>query len=283
MTYIVPNYFIQNKYKNLVKIDELFCLNYITKSQNDFVDARNTMHSMNILLEGSKVIHTTDEDVTISSNEICFLTQNNYYMSERMTRDSKYKSMIIYFDDKFIFEFVKKYKIMLQTQDSKNLISVNYKHDGLFTNSVLSFVKYLEKKLDTNLLKLKIEEILLHTLRVDTKAFSTFINAVLSRSSDRILYLLESNVDIMQSLDDMCTLSRLTPNQLRRYIKKNCDTTPKLWLDTKRLEKARLMLTNTDKSITEIASECGYANISWFISQFKKQYKQTPKEFRYKM
>ena len=283
MTYIVPNHFIQNNYKNLVKIDELLCLNYISKSQNDFVDARNTMHSMNILLEGSKLIHTADEDITISSDEICFLTQNNYYMSERMTRNSKYKSMIIYFDDKFIFEFVKKYNITLQTQDSKTLISVNYKYDETFTNSVLAFVEYLEKKFDTNLLKLKIEEILLHTLRVETKAFSTFINAVLNRSSDRVLYLLESNVDIMQNLNDMCALSRLTPNQLRRYVKKNCDTTPKLWLDTKRLEKATLMLTNTDQSITEIASECGYANVSWFISQFKKQYKQTPKEFRYKL
>ena len=283
MTYIVPNYFIENGYKNLIKIDELLCLNYITKSQNDFVDARNTMHSMNILLEGSKIIHTTDEDVTISSDEICFLTQNNYYMSERMTSDSKYKSMIIYFDDKFVFEFVKKYKIVLQTQDSKNLIAVAYKNDETFAKSVLAFSEYLEKKFDTNLLKLKIEEILLHTLRVNAKAFSAFINAVLSRSGDRVLYLLESNVDVMQNLDDMCALSRLTQSQLRRYIKKNCNTTPKLWLDTKRLEKATLMLTNTNKSITEIASESGYATVSWFISQFKKQYAQTPKEFRYKL
>lgn len=79
MTYIVPNYFIENNYKNLIQIDEFWCLNYITKKQNDFVDARNTMHSMNILLEGSKVIHAKDEEITINTNEIVFLAQNNYY------------------------------------------------------------------------------------------------------------------------------------------------------------------------------------------------------------
>ena len=283
MTYIVPNYFIENSYKNLINIDGLLCLNYITKTQNDFVDARNTMHSMNILLEGSKIIHTTDEDITISTNEILFLTQNNYYMSERITKESKYKSMILYFDDKFIFEFVKKYKIVVQTQQRKNLVSIGYKDDETFAKSVLSFSEYLDKKFDTRLLKLKIEEILLHALRVNAKAFNSFINTVLTTSQERVLYILESNIDLIQNVDEMCALSRLTSSQLRRYIKKNCNTTPKLWLDTKRLEKATLMLKNTDKSVTEIATETGYANVSWFISQFKKQYAQTPKEFRYKM
>ena len=283
MTYIVPNYFIQNNYKNLIKIDELWCLNYITKSQNDFVDARNTMHSMNILLQGSKIIHAKNEDIRINVNEILFLTQNNYYMSERMTNKSKYKSMIIYFDDKFVFEFIKKYKINIQTKESKNLIKVAYKHDAAFTNSVDFFQQYLEHRFDTNLLKLKIEEMLLHTMRVNSKGFGSFLNAVIRTSQDRILYILESNIDIIGSVDDMCTLSRLSPSQLRRAIKKATNTTPKLWIDAKRMQKATLMLKNTDKSITEIASETGYATVSWFISQFKKQYNQTPKEYRYKM
>ena len=216
MTYIVPNYFIENNYKNLIKIDKLWCLNYITKSQNDFVDARNTMHSMNILLQGSKIIHTKNKDITISINEILFLTQNNYYMSERMTNKSKYKSMIIYFDDKFIFEFVKKYKIDIQTKESKNLIKVAYKQNIVFANSIESFQQYLENKFDTNLLKLKIEEILLHTMRVNTKEFSSFLNAVISTSQDRLLYILESNIDVINSVHDMCVLLRLSPSQLRR-------------------------------------------------------------------
>ena len=283
MTYIVPNYFIENKYKNLTKIDSLFCLNYITKSQNDFVDARNMMHSMGILLEGSKIIHTNDKDITVSTNEICFLAQHNYYMSERIAKDSKYKSMIVYFDDKFIFEFVKKYKIILDSKEINNIIIVEYKKDEIFNNNIILFQQYLEKKFDENLLKLKIEEILLHSIRVNPRGFLSFINAILSSSQDRALYILESNIDLIQTLDDMCNLTHLTPSQLRRYIKKKFDTTPKLWIDTKRLEKATLMLKNTDKTISDIATECGYSSVSWFISQFKKRYKQTPKEFRYRV
>jgi len=40
---------------------------------------------MGILLEGSKIIHANNKDISINSNEIYFLTQNNYYISERIT------------------------------------------------------------------------------------------------------------------------------------------------------------------------------------------------------
>lgn len=45
MTYIVPNFFIENNYNNLIKIDNLLALNYITKTSNDSVNVRTTMHA----------------------------------------------------------------------------------------------------------------------------------------------------------------------------------------------------------------------------------------------
>ncbi len=280
MTYIVPNYFLENNYKNLTKIDTLLCLHSIKKTENDFVDARNTMHSMNILIAGSKIIHTKDENITVNANEICFLTQNNYYMSERMTKQSQYESMILYFDDAFVLEFMKKYKIRPSNTQEKSWLQVSYEKDRCFLETVRQFEVYLDKKLPMELLKLKVEEIFLQTLRLYPKSFYSFFNAILNNTEARILYILESNIDMIETIEDMCRLSRLTPNQLRRYIKKHTHTTPKLWIDAKRLQKALLLVKNSDKNVTEIATDCGYATSSWFISQFKKEYGMTPKELR---
>lgn len=283
MTYIVPNYFIENSYTSLITIDNLLCLNYISKTKNDSVYARTTMHSMGILLEGSKVIHLNDQDVIIDAGEISFLRQNNYYMSERFTSDSKYKSLIVYFDDQFIFDFIHKYTIKIDTKEEKHIVSVSYKKDAIFTSNVENFQQYLEKNFDENLLKLKIEEMFLQAIRLNQSKMHSFINSILSTSQDRIKFILESNIDVIQTLDDMCMLTRLSENKIRRYIKNEYDLTPKIWLDTKRLEKAVLMLNNTNNTITEISTECGYATVSWFISQFKKYYNLTPKEFRHQM
>ena len=280
MTYIVPNYFLENNYKNLTKIDTLLCLHSIKKTENDFVDARNTMHSMNILIAGSKIIHTKDENITVNANEICFLTQNNYYMSERMTKQSQYESMILYFDDAFVLEFMKKYKIRPSNTQEKSWLQISYEKDRCFLETVGQFEVYLDKKLPMELLKLKVEEIFLQTLRLYPKSFYSFFNAIVNSTEARILYILESNIDMIETIEDMCRLSRLTPNQLRRYVKKHTHTTPKLWIDAKRLQKALLLVKNSDKNVTEIATDCGYATSSWFISQFKKEYGMTPKELR---
>ncbi len=283
MTYVVPNYFIENKYKNLLKIDDLLCLNYITKTQNSNVYARTTMHSMGIVLEGSKVIHLSNEDINIEKTDIFFLTQNNYYMSERLVNDSKYKSLLVYFDDKFIFDFINKYNIQINTKDEESTVKASYKSDKLFENSVQTFQEYLKVDFNENLLKLKIEEIFLQAIKHNEKKMYSFFNSILATSQDRIKYILESNIDLIQTLDDMCKITRLSENKIRRYIKKEFNQTPKIWLDTKRLEKAVLLLTNTNKSISDISTTCGYSTVSWFISQFKKYYNQTPKEFRHKI
>ncbi|MBU3015017.1 AraC family transcriptional regulator [Poseidonibacter lekithochrous] len=283
MTYVVPNYFIENKYSNLLKIDNLLCLNYISKTKNSNVYARTTMHSMGIMLEGSKVIHLSNEDITIEKNDIFFLTQNNYYMSERVADDSKYKSLLVYFDDKFIFDFINKYNIKINIKNEQSIVKASYKSDKLFENSVQTFQEYLKVDFNENLLKLKIEEMFLQAIKHNEKQMYSFFNSILATSQDRIKYILESNIDLIQTLDDMCSITRLSENKIRRYIKKEFNQTPKIWLDTKRLEKAVLLLNNTNKSISDISTTCGYSTVSWFISQFKKYHKQTPKEFRYKI
>ena len=74
-----------------------------------------------------------------------------------------------------------------------------------------------------------------------------------------------------------------TPSKIRKYFKDEFNTTPKLWINEKRLEKATLLLKTTDETISQIATSCGYSSVSWFILEFKKRYNLTPKDYRYKI
>ena len=282
MTYIVPNTFIENKDVKLRAIDNLYYLDYSTQKKNDFISFRTTMHCFIVLLEGSKVIHFKDQDFSVEENDVCFLTQNNYFMSERLAINNQYKSLVIYFDDRFIFEFLKKYKIEVTATTEKDIVKVQSLNDKFLKNSIDVLQEYVKQNLDENILKLKIEEIILHSLRTNKMAFLAYLNAIKLSSGSRNKFILESNLDLIQNLNDMCKLVRMSPNQLRNYIKQEYKLSPKVWLDKKRLEQASMMLKNTDKTISQIASDIGYSTVSWFISQFKKHYSITPKEFRYK-
>lgn len=281
--YVVPNYFIDNNYKNLREIENLLCLKYICKKSSSSIYARTTMHSMLILLEGSKVVHLLREDVHVKKNELCFLSQNNYYMSERIAQDSAYKSMLLYFDDAFIMEFISKYRIDLDKNSSKDIVVYDYTKDIFLQESLSAFELYIDKIEETRLLKLKVEEIFLHVLRVNEKEFTSFLNSIVDSSQNRIKHIVDSNIDIIQSVSEMAKLARVSENRLRAYFKGAYQTTPKAYLDEKRLEKACVMLANKEYSIHEIASSCGYATSSWFIAQFKKAHNQTPKEYRHNL
>ncbi|MFX4155778.1 helix-turn-helix domain-containing protein, partial [Aliarcobacter butzleri] len=78
-----------------------------------------------------------------------------------------------------------------------------------------------------------------------------------------IKYILASTLDVVNSLEATCFLTRQTPSTIRKYFKDEFNTTPKLWINEKRLEKATLLLKTTDETISQNATTCGYSRESW--------------------
>ncbi|MFA7092382.1 MAG: helix-turn-helix domain-containing protein, partial [Arcobacteraceae bacterium] len=72
----------------------------------------------------------------------------------------------------------------------------------------------------------------------------------------------------------------ITDLAFRNKFKETFGTTPKKWQNTKKLEKAKLLLETTDYNVTQVCQKSGFDNISWFIQAFKKEYKITPKQIK---
>lgn len=283
MTYIVPNYFIEKNDNRILDLGNLYCVNYITKYRDDFLSIRNTMHAIMIPIVGQKIITTKEMKIDITSSNICFLYQNNYFLSKRVNDNLKYKSIVLFFNDKFVLDFIKKYELKIDKSSETELFNFDYDNSTEIKTLIKSFENYLKKDFSTFLLKLKIEELLLLVLQKNEKSLIQFFNKIVNTTRDRIKYILESNLDLVDTFEDICTITRQSPTKIRKYFKDEFNTTPKLWINEKRLETATLLLKTTDKSISQIASSCGYSNTSWFISEFKKRYDLTPKEYRYKI
>ena len=67
---------------------------------------------------------------------------------------------------------------------------------------------------------------------------------------------------------------------LKKVFKEEYGTSIALHMKEHRMEAAASMLTDTDKSIAEIAALVGYESQSRFTSAFKSQYKLVPSEYR---
>lgn len=83
---------------------------------------------------------------------------------------------------------------------------------------------------------------------------------------------------------DLKTISdqaNMTPNAFCKYFKKRTNKSYFSFLNELRIEQAcKLLLTQKESAIAEIAYAVGYNNISNFNRHFKRQKKMTPLEFR---
>lgn len=67
---------------------------------------------------------------------------------------------------------------------------------------------------------------------------------------------------------------------LCRFFKEIAGVTPIQYLILYRIERASFLLSNTSQPILEIALDCGFENVSYFIRKFKEIRGCTPKEYR---
>lgn len=80
----------------------------------------------------------------------------------------------------------------------------------------------------------------------------------------------------------MYDLSRRSPGHLNRAFRQYLSTTPTAYINDLRLKYAKNLLLTTRLSITDIALESGFNNLSHFFHLFKKHFHITPSHFRRK-
>ncbi|MBQ7900521.1 MAG: helix-turn-helix transcriptional regulator [Clostridia bacterium] len=73
----------------------------------------------------------------------------------------------------------------------------------------------------------------------------------------------------------MCTLAGMSYSYFSRSFKAITGKTFKEYVNITRVNRAERLLATTDKTVTEICTECGYNNVAYFIKVFKK-YKSMP-------
>lgn len=84
-------------------------------------------------------------------------------------------------------------------------------------------------------------------------------------------------IKVEQVLDHL----RISRSNLELRFKAEMNKTIHQVIHQQKMARAISLLKYSDISIQEIADVCGYPSLQYFYSVFKKEQKQTPKEFRY--
>ena len=95
-----------------------------------------------------------------------------------------------------------------------------------------------------------------------------------------VLKFIRENFATDITLDDMAAVSGFSCKYFCRFFKNMTGTTPVNYLMAYRIERAARKLLSSDLSVTQIAYDCGFNDLSYFIKTFKTFKHLSPKEYR---
>ena len=96
----------------------------------------------------------------------------------------------------------------------------------------------------------------------------------------RVIEYLHSPLDDKITIDLMAQLARLSASHFARVFKAETGKAPMEYVQDLRLERAKKLLLAGDKTMTEIALDCGFGSPSYLSACFQKRCKMTPKEYK---
>ena len=99
------------------------------------------------------------------------------------------------------------------------------------------------------------------------------------RITESILWM-EQHLREPITVESLATRSYLSPNHYSFLFRNQTGSSPIHYLIQLRMTRARELLTQTDSPLSEIASECGYPDLSFFIRAFRQMHGEPPTSYR---
>jgi len=234
--------------------------------------------ALSIVLQGEQIIHSADgKQMRLKAGQMILMQKGIYTISDLIPTGEIYESLVVFFDETKAQEI---FPTTLSSFSQKHFIALNCPPTiPIFIEGILASSKILGK-MNNTLGEAKITELL--CLLKASKSASDFVQ-VFSSSQDNIRRnlkdFMESHFDKALKVEDYAYLTGRGLTTFRRDFKEKYKQTPRAWLKMRRMQRAKDLLIKKEISITNLAYEVGYQNVSHFIKAFKDEFGLSPKQY----
>jgi len=210
------------------------------------------------LKKGAEIIHQYFDD------EYCML---GFFLSDELIRDT--------------FEEVKSQVEMNCSENPQQFSAVRVQTTKFLEGYFHSMLNYFrgENRPGDAIMVLKLKELLITLMKSDPLVAAYFKSLTdLDRPSLR--QIMEKNYCFKLKLEDYAELSHRSLSTFKRDFKKEYGESPGKWLIGRRINHAANLIANSNMSITQVAFESGFEDLSHFSRVFKKKMGSNPSDFK---
>lgn len=136
---------------------------------------------------------------------------------------------------------------------------------------------------DDNVAQIKLAELVYLIVSGSPNALRDKLLCSLDPASDLFAITIHNHVFDNISMEQLAGLCNRSLTAFKKEFRRRFNQPPHQWIVCQRLMRASLLLVSTDKSVSEIGSECKFNNTSHFIKLFKNEFATTPAVYRSRM
>lgn len=171
-----------------------------------------------------------------------------------------------------------RHEISIELLLSANELPLKKPLEDLFTSMSMKrpFYEFAAQGAFYELLGILFEE---KAYQVNVNLHNNVSSQQIKRFKDVLSYIEEHYTESI-SLEDMARVAGLSPRYFCRFFRKMTQCTPTEYLNYYRIECACEQLAEVQISITDVALNCGFNDISYFIKAFHRAKGVTPKQYK---
>lgn len=236
-----------------------------------------------LVINGKLEACVNGEIYKLSKGDIAFFDSNEGHAT--LAKDKETIALVFHFNPKILDEFDKN-RDMYHWMGSTNSITKNEKYALELRKSLVEIVdSFYEESLENNIKRsIATDKILLNSIenfavKVE-KDIDDEINLYRDDLIRNLIQYLDDNYRDKISLNDLAKVAGYHPNYTSEIFSKTLGISFTEYLMRKRLSKATKDLKQSEKKISEIAYDHGFANVRSFNTAFRDEFGRSPSEYR---
>lgn len=240
-------------------------------------------HVLLFVLEGTYIVRFGKKEYKVRKNEMVLLQKAIVIEYEKFGEsDSEYTLdyMMFFLKDELLNDFLNMSNINYSYPSELVPVTVHFTNERL-QSYITSLKPYFKEsdKIEDELIKLKLFELLFNIVNADEKLLYQFLQ-LKRREPSSIVKVIEENLMNPVSLSDLAYLSGRSLSTFKREFQAIYNEPTFQWIRNRRLEKAKELLMSSGLSVTNACFATGFENVAHFSKSFKKKYGVPPSEIK---
>lgn len=135
--------------------------------------------------------------------------------------------------------------------------------------------------IDEELGILKLKELILILLKSENhENIRKFLGEIFAPVNVKFRQAIENNLFNPLSLEQLAFICNMSLSTFKREFKKVFDETPARYIKQRRLDRAASLLSCSEDSVSHIAFDCGFQDLSTFSASFQDRFHLSPSKYR---